>query len=67
MLDLGVELGEPLPVLLEVVKGAVVRLCVPVLRAVDVGALAGDLDEADLLAAQPALVQVGLIRKESKS
>ena len=60
VLNYGVLLGELLLLLGQVVKGAAVGLGVPVLGAEDVGALAGVLDEADLLVALSALVRVRL-------
>ena len=54
---LGKQLGL---LLLEVVEGAIVVLSQTVLGAEDVGALAGYLDEADFLAARPALIRVRL-------
>ena len=48
MLNLRVELRQAFLVLGEVVESAVVGLCVPVLGAEDVGALARHLDQADL-------------------
>ena len=47
--DLRVHLGKSLPVLREVIESAVVSLCVAMLGAEDVGALAGHLDQADFL------------------
>ena len=61
MLDLGVELGEALLLLFEVVKGAVVLLGVAMLSTVHKAALAGHLHEANFLVALPALVLVRLI------
>lgn len=58
--DQGVLLEELLLVLFEVVKSALVVLRNPVLWAEDVCALAGNLDQPNLLAAEPALVGVSL-------
>ena len=66
MRDQGVQLGEPLLILLEVVELAVVGLSMPMLGAENVRALAGHLEESNLLRALPALVQVGLILKQVK-
>lgn len=60
LLDKGVLLREFLLLLREVVESAAVALGVTVLRTVDVATLAGQLDEADLLVAIPALVAVSL-------
>ena len=61
--DLGVQLGETLALLRQVVKRAVVALSVTMLGAVDEGALAGHLHEANLLVALPTLVLVSLIKQ----
>lgn len=60
VLDLGVVFLEQRLVLCKVVKCAVVGFGVAMLGAVDVAALADDLENADLLFAVPALVGIRL-------
>jgi len=63
VLELRVHLGQMLLVGPKVIKFAVVRLYMAVLRAEDKRALAGNLDDADFLATVPALVLVSLNSK----
>ena len=65
--DLGVELGQAVLVLRKVVERAIVSLSVPMLRAEDVRAFAGDLYDADLFRALPALVRICLSEKDKNS
>jgi hypothetical protein len=58
--DVGVQLGQPLLVLLEVVEGAVMRLCMLMLHTEDIRAFAWHFDQSYLLRAQPALIRVRL-------
>ena len=63
MRDLWVHLLEPCLVLLEVIECAIMGLSVPMLRAEDVRALAGHLDDSYFLGALPTFVQVSLKKK----
>ena len=58
--DLRVVLGQAVLVLREVVELAIVRLSVPMLLAKYVGALAWNLNYADLFRALPALIRIRL-------
>ena len=58
--DLGVQFGEPVLILLEVVECTIVSFSVPMLWAEYVGTLAGHLDYSYFLGTEPTFVQVCL-------